>query len=119
MNLLNERKELHKDRLLSVIAIKINRMFTLVTHEIPIDKAFVMSGNSNPQLTLWHKRFGHLYTYSILKMSSKEVVTRIPVLQSTTGQNQCEYCLEGRMTRQSFRDAENKMTAPQEIVHSD
>jgi len=51
INIRNERMELYKDGQLSAIAIKINWMFTLVTYEIAIDKAFVMSGNDNPQLT--------------------------------------------------------------------
>jgi len=73
MNIRNERMELYKDGLRLAIAIKINRMFRLVTHEILIDKVFVISGNDNPQLTLWQKRFGHLYAYTILKMSSKHL----------------------------------------------
>lgn len=49
INICNERMEVYNDGLLSAIDIKINWIFMLVTHEIPLDKAFVMSGNNNPQ----------------------------------------------------------------------
>jgi len=87
MKIRNRRMELYKEGLLSAIVIRINQMFTLVTHEIPIDKAFVMSGNNNPQLTLWHKSFKQLHAHTILKLSSKQFVTGIRILQSTTRQH--------------------------------
>jgi len=53
INIGNKRMNLYKDGILSAIAIRVNRMFTLVTQEIVIDKLFLISGEDTSQLTLW------------------------------------------------------------------
>ena len=87
MNIQNERIELYRDGVLCGIVIKLDRMFTLVTHEIPIDELFVMSGNDNSQLTLWHKRFRHLYAHAVLRMHSKQLATGMPILQLASSEH--------------------------------
>lgn len=55
----------------------------------------------------------------MLKISSKQLVTRMSILQSVGRQYWCESCLEGKIRWLPFRDVEYKMTARLEIVHAD
>jgi len=119
INLRDNGAEVYRDGLLSAIVIKVKRMYTLVNREVPLEEAFTMSRGDDSQLTLWYKRFGHIYANAVLKMSSKHLVSGMPILQSANGHHQCQSCLEGKMTRLPFRAATQKTTALLQLIHSD
>jgi len=94
-------------------------MYTLVNREVPFEEAFTLSRGDDSQLTLWHKHFRHLYADAVLKMSSKHLVSGMPILQSANGHHRCQSCLEGKMTRLPFLAAMQQTTAPLQLIHSD
>jgi len=85
INFCDDRAEVYRDALQSVIVIKGMHLYTLVNREVPFEEAFNMNRGDDSQLTLWHKHFGYLYADIVQKMRNKHLISGMPILQSENG----------------------------------
>ena len=71
-------------------------------------------------LTLWHRRFGHLNTASIQYMINKEMVEGISLQSNLLPDRICEPCLAGKQHRGPIpKIATHRATHALALVHSD
>ncbi|THH12525.1 hypothetical protein EW146_g7606 [Bondarzewia mesenterica] len=76
---------------------------------------------SKADLTIWHRRLGHISVDSVLRMMRKGMVKGMSITGDTHRQvGICEPCLEGKQTRKPVaKEAEVRATRPLERIHSD
>lgn len=74
----------------------------------------------NDEVTLWHRRMGHLHFETLDAMSKNGLVTGIPVFAAGS-RDDCDHCLEGKQSRLPFRalPSEGIRRAPLELLHID
>jgi len=70
-------------------------------------------------LTLWHRRLGHLNHDSIKKMLKHNLVTGLTLNSSAKPDPICEPCLAGKMHANPFLSSNNRATELLELIHSD
>ena len=70
-------------------------------------------------LTLWHRRLGHLNHDSIKKMLRQNLVTGLTLNSSAKPDPICEPCLAGKMHANPFLSSDNRATELLELIHSD
>jgi hypothetical protein len=70
-------------------------------------------------ITLWHRRFGHLNFSDVHQLISKDLVTGITVKSKASPDPICEPCIAGKQHRQVNKAALFKATEPLELIHSD
>ena len=114
-----ESAEIYCDGLLMAIAKRVDRLYTILTDGNVTDEGLLISLKDQMPATLWHYRLGHLHQQAVLKMSSNELVSGMPVLQANRITSRCDACLKGKMIRTSFKPAAYRSTAPLELIHSD
>ena len=80
-------------------------------------QASIAKNESN--LSLWHRRLGHVNKESLINMQSKEMVKGLAI-KGTDNEVACEGCLLGKQCRESFpKKSESRATDVLEIIHSD
>lgn len=68
--------------------------------------------------TLWHHRYGHVNYDTLVNMSQKEIVTRLPKVYRID--QICEGCALGKHARKSFpKKAKWRASKALELIHSD
>jgi transposase InsO family protein len=70
-------------------------------------------------LTLWHKRLGHINHDSLKKMLRHNLVTGLTIESSTKPDPICEPCLAGKMHANPFTSSDNRTNELLELIHSD
>ena len=70
-------------------------------------------------LTLWHRRLGHLNHDSIKKMLKHNLVTGLTLDSMAKPDPICEPCLTGKMHANPFPSSENRATELLGLIHSD
>ena len=70
-------------------------------------------------LTLWHRRLGHLNHDSIKKMLRHNLVTGLTLNSLAKPDPICEPCLAGKMHANPFLSSDNRATELLELIHSD
>ena len=70
-------------------------------------------------LTLWHRRLGHLNHDSIKKMLRQNLVTGLTLESSAKPDPICEPCLAGKMHANPFPSSESRSSELLELIHSD
>ena len=70
-------------------------------------------------LTLWHRRLGHLNHDSIKRMLSHNLATGLTLNSSAKPDPICEPCLAGKMHANPFPSSDNQATEVLELIHSD
>lgn len=70
----------------------------------------------NSALQSWHKKLGHLNYKDVVELSKRGVITKFDT-RSTP--NECDVCLQGKMTALPFSEREERSTEVLEIVHVD
>jgi hypothetical protein len=67
---------------------------------------------------LWHMRYGHLNFRSLSYLSSKNLVSGLPVLDAN--KKTCETCLKSKQSRLPFVSEKPKRSKTSlEVIHSD
>lgn len=76
--------------------------------------------NTDEELKLWHRRFGHLNVRSLQFLAHSQLVKDMPDIISSELENPCEACALGKQTRHSFpQGSARRATSPLELVHGD
>ena len=71
-------------------------------------------------VTLWHRRFGHLNIRDVQSMISKEMVEGITIQSDSSPDPICEPCLAGKQHRGPIpKLATHRATKPLQLIHSD
>ena len=70
-------------------------------------------------LTLWHRRLGHLNHDSIKKMLKHDLVTGLTMETLAKPDPICEPCLAGKMHANPFPSSSNRAEEVLELIHSD
>ena len=70
-------------------------------------------------LTLWHRRLGHLNHDSIKKMLRQDLVTGLTMNSKAKPDPICEPCLAGKMHANPFPLSDNRAIEVLELIHSD
>ena len=70
-------------------------------------------------LTLWHRRLGHLNHDSIKKMLRHDLVTGLTLNSEAKPDPVCEPCLAGKMHANPFVSSDSRSTELLELIHSD
>ena len=70
-------------------------------------------------LTLWHRRLGHLNYDSIKKMLRHNLVTGLTLDSSAKPDPICEPCLAGKMHANPFPSSDSRAEELLELIHSD
>jgi len=68
-----------------------------------------------PSSLLCHARFGHL-NYESLRLLEKNGVTGLPTIPRK--HKQCDACILGKHSKQSFRDSHSREHGKLELIHS-
>eukprot|EP00253_Pinus_taeda_P014473 PITA_14473 len=68
-----------------------------------------------PSSLLWHARFGHL-NYDSLRLLKKNGVAGLPTIPRKL--KQCDACILGQHSKQSFHDSHSKAHRKLELIHS-
>ncbi|CAL1403009.1 unnamed protein product [Linum trigynum] len=78
----------------------------------------LQTGNvSESQVSLWHRRFGHISPQSLQQLQ-KELVQGLPQLQGNTGV--CSTCLTGKQHRNSFpKKSQWRASQKLQLIHAD
>lgn len=79
----------------------------------------VLKGVEVEPLSLWHLRFGHLNSQSLLKMASMGSVKGLGLFKDQLHSAQCHGCLQGKMCRTTFPSKRTKTRCVGELIHSD
>jgi len=69
-----------------------------------------------PSSLLWHARFGHL-NYDSLRLLKKNGVAGLPTIPRKL--KQCDACILGKHSKQSFHDSHSRARRKLELIHSD
>ena len=69
-----------------------------------------------PSSLLWHARFGHL-NYDSLHLLNKNGVAGLPTIPRKL--KQCDACILGKHSKQSFHDSHSRAHRKLELIHSD
>ena len=71
-------------------------------------------------VTLWHRRFGHLNIRDVQSMINKEMVEGITIQSDSSPDPICEPCLAGKQHRGPIpKLATHRATKPLQLIHSD
>eukprot|EP00253_Pinus_taeda_P008959 PITA_08959 len=105
---------------------------SLVTRGIEEERLFKLQGTSAhaqhfsyishheegtlPSSLLWHARFGHL-NYDSLRLLKKNGVACLPTIPRKL--KQCDACILGNHSKQSFHDSHSRAHRKLELIHSD
>src|SRR5277367_3151728 len=77
---------------------------------------------SSPKLSWdqWHRRYGHISTTTLDRISKRGIVDGLSIDQSTIPSNTCEACIQAKQAHKPFpKEAENRSEVPGERVMSD
>ncbi|CAL1387753.1 unnamed protein product [Linum trigynum] len=114
----------HEEKgLLLQTTMKTNRMFVLHSQKQTNSSnnnhhCLHQTEASNKLFNLWHRRFGHLNSKSLLQMKKKEVVQGLPQLQGDLGV--CSTCQIGKQHRASFpKQSTWRATKRLQLIHAD
>ena len=94
---------------------------TLDGYVIVTESAFVSTVSTCPlDLSLWHRRFGHLHIGGVQSLIKKELVTGISLQSAAHPDPICEPCLAGKQHRGPIpKEAEHHAGQLLELIHSD
>lgn len=67
-------------------------------------------------LSLWHRRLGHINVRKIMEMSKHGILPRI---EGNVDDFMCDGCLKGKMTRQPFKTVQRREYEVGEVMHAD
>lgn len=69
--------------------------------------------------SLWHSRFGHLYSDALERIISKDLVTGLTLKSDASRDPICEPCIAGKQHAIIPKEATFRATRPLELVHID
>ena len=85
-----------------------------------VSKKYVNVAKNNPNMKLWHCRFGHLGMDNISKLLNENMVGGMSGVKDGDMSDVCEACVLGKQHRMPFpKKSFNKVTELFETVHSD
>lgn len=90
-------------------------LFYLRMNRLPNGSA--LAADSNAELQLWHKRYGHLSFKNVLKLKNSSMVDGLDNVHGDA--KFCEACAEANMVRQPFNSTRPQTRRPLERVHTD
>lgn len=67
----------------------------------------------------WHQRLGHINYGKLKQMLRSDAVTGISCTDKVTGEEQCEPCVYGKMSRKPFKPSSSREQTPGALVHFD
>jgi len=70
-------------------------------------------------ITLWHRRFGHLNFGDVHKLASRNLVSGLTLNSRAPPDPICEPCLAGKQHRLVNRNPASRETVPLALIHSD
>ena len=92
-----------------------NRMYRV---HLQIEKPVCLASHTGEDAWIWHARFGHQSFDSLEKLSRKDMVRGLPMINHV--EQLCEACLAGKHRRTAFPQmAKYRATKPLELVHGD
>ena len=105
-----------KDSRLVGIGIMQGKLYMLKV----VPEEYVNVAKNNPNMELWHCRFGHLGMDNISKLLNENMVEGMSNAKDGDMSDVCEVCVMGKQHRMSFpMKSFNKATELFETVHSD
>ena len=108
-------------RLLFTATVNEHNAAFLDGHVIFNNSAFLSAVSTCPlDITLWHRRLGHLHVSAVQDLVKRELVTGISLQSSASPDPICEPCLAGKQHRGPIpKKASHHATHLLELVHSD
>ena len=85
-----------------------------------VSEEYVNVAKNNPNMELWHCRFGHLGMDNISKLINENIVEGMSSIEDGDVSDVCEACVMGKQHRVPYpKKSFNKATELFETVHSD
>lgn len=93
-------------------------------YELNVDvmkQSSAMVSESESQLSLWHRRYGHIGKSGLLKLIRSDMIEGIEgKVSSDSSQKICEPCMMGKQAKLPFEECvKSRSSRPLELVHTD
>lgn len=103
----------NNNNILAHVRMTVNRLFLLDAWNIACANAVF---SIDDEFTLWHRRFSHLNTRSLLLLAQSQLVKDLPNIALGAVVRPCEGCAMGKQT---CHQPARRAMAPLELVHGD
>lgn len=95
------------------------RLYELNVNVVKMSTAMI--GEAESQLSLWHRRFGHIGKSGLLKLIRNDMVEGIEgSVSASSSVKVCEPCMMGKQAKLPFEECvKSRSSRPLELVHTD